>query len=644
MSIHKKSPPWTDLTQLAHRVITFDIFMKFIFASSINRSSVGSFFKTTTLPSFLLFGLLYGLPFGSLLGSHFAAAHSPSTRSLNDEIFDVTQRIQLLSGEKRVQEELIYLSFLHSFFEVEKDLPPGFAPLEHKVNNRLRAYYRWWRKNPRSPLSPGTVYKIFSILHRKKAEWREEFAKTRNHALPGVLAFQTGPIAMEIASDQRIYLRLDPSIRGKGSSKQFSIALSAKTFEEVARLEFDPALALDSRGKSKWNKFVKELDLLERIKRCPDLSKSGGLVPCYGTSDTVVYTKLYAEPLADSDRLLNDQASIETLKATFAEKLDAAIQILTGVVNLKQHFGTIHMDIKPDNIFLTKLDSGYHLGVSDFGLIATQHDLETSQALPDFGTPIYMAPDLIWKDEPATELAITEFVYRSASYSTAATLQVLFEGGRSPFFIYQCINYINASDLSGFSKCVIRKIIEREFLLQNDFDASWIDLIQVRALNRSPMERPTLEALRNAYQWRLKNFAKPEREALAEPLDCAPSTDQIQAFEKELFPSILEAIDRLKSKPVGSYALYPIPNTTGSCRRIGITYVAQNYTVDRIYKHVVRPSGARLVHRPLLSNTSQPLLAEEELSTLREVGILKKRILPRKPIFARMTQYFTHGQ
>lgn len=101
------------------------------------------------------------------------------------------------------------------------------------------------------------------------------------------------------------------------------------------------------------------------------------------------------------------------------EGITHILQPICSALNYAHNMGMVHCDIKPGNIMINKYDE---LLLTDFG-IARMTDTATS-TMVGFGTPAYMAPELVQGREPSPQSDI---------YALGIILFQMVTGGERPF-------------------------------------------------------------------------------------------------------------------------------------------------------------------------------------------------------------------
>ncbi len=85
------------------------------------------------------------------------------------------------------------------------------------------------------------------------------------------------------------------------------------------------------------------------------------------------------------------------------EALPIILQIAKGLQFIARN-KIVHRDIKPDNIFIKKVDNHYLFKLGDFGF-ALKEQLSSQQ----IGTPVFMSPEIFNSEKYSSEVDVWAF-------------------------------------------------------------------------------------------------------------------------------------------------------------------------------------------------------------------------------------------
>ncbi|MDP3274001.1 MAG: protein kinase [Deltaproteobacteria bacterium] len=175
--------------------------------------------------------------------------------------------------------------------------------------------------------------------------------------------------------------------------------------------------------------------------------------------------------------LVMEYLSGESLESVFeqgqvplARGIDLMLQTLDGLARAHD-FEVVHRDLKPDNLFVVRLEDGSdHMKILDFGIARSMHDPRLTGAGEVFGTPQYMAPERITSIDagPSADLyAIGVMLYQIVT-------------NRLPF---------EANDISGFLLKHLREVPVAPSKHVPDIPKA-LDTLILRLLEKDPAKRP----------------------------------------------------------------------------------------------------------------------------------------------------------
>ena len=265
--------------------------------------------------------------------------------------------------------------------------------------------------------------------------------------------------------------------------------------------------------------------LTERFKREPEilaLIKHKHVVDVLDHGCDADGTLYLVTELLDGDTL-NEHLHSRGEPFPIAQAADLALELCAGIQACHAK-GVIHRDLKPDNVFLAKAQTGSGLEVKiiDFGLAKGQHAQRITRAGIVPGTLRFFSPEQA-DGEEATE--------QSDQYSIALCLYVCLTG-HEPFDQLQGANPLE----------LIKAINNGEFprpRTYREFPES-LEAIILRAMHREPARRfPSVRDLGRAL-WPFAGAAHQElwrREygPDAEPVH-APPASRADAFAKTVIP------------------------------------------------------------------------------------------------------------
>ena len=259
--------------------------------------------------------------------------------------------------------------------------------------------------------------------------------------------------------------------------------------------------------------------LTERFKREPEIL---ALIKHKHVVDVLDYgcdadgTLYLVTELLDGDNL-NDHLHVRGEPFPIAQAADLALELCAGVQACHAN-GVIHRDLKPDNVFLVKAQTGSGLEVKiiDFGLAKGQHAQRITRAGIVPGTLRFFSPEQAAGEE-ATE--------QSDQYSIALCLYFCLTG-HEPY-----------EQLRGNPMELIRAINNGEFPRPRTYRElpESLEAIILRAMHREPAQRfPSVRDLGRAL-WPFAGAAHQELWRAqygpdAEPLPAQPRAPSATAF------------------------------------------------------------------------------------------------------------------
>ena len=171
-------------------------------------------------------------------------------------------------------------------------------------------------------------------------------------------------------------------------------------------------------------------------------------------------------------------------------ELDEALDLFTPIADVIDRIhgeNIIHRDLKPENILFRKIEHGYEIFITDFGLVKFTNDSKLFQTETTAGTPLYIAPEAWNPDQTVSKSKAVDL------YSLGVMLYEALEG-KVPFD--------NPADVIQ----VDPPLPERT--RQNSNDEVVRQLL--KALSKQPEERPSsagalIDGIRNGYYNTLEN-------------------------------------------------------------------------------------------------------------------------------------------
>jgi eukaryotic-like serine/threonine-protein kinase len=278
--------------------------------------------------------------------------------------------------------------------------------------------------------------------------------------------------------------------------------------------------------------------LTERFKREPEIL---ALIKHKHVVDVLDYgcdadgTLYLVTELLDGDNL-NEHLHLRGEPFSIAQAADLALELCAGIQACHAN-GVIHRDLKPDNVFLVKAQTGSGLEVKiiDFGLAKGQHAQRITRAGIVPGTIRFFSPEQAAGEE-ATE--------QSDQYSVALCLYFCLTG-HEPF-----------EQLQGNPMELIRAINNGEFprpRTHRELPES-LEAIILRAMHREPARRfPSVRDLGRAL-WPFAGAAhqeiwRAEYGPDAEPLPAQPPAPSATAFATTATPVVRTAASLLVVTP-----------------------------------------------------------------------------------------------
>jgi serine/threonine-protein kinase len=276
-------------------------------------------------------------------------------------------------------------------------------------------------------------------------------------------------------------------------------------------------------------------ELVERFKREPELLaliKHKHVVDVLDHGCDADGTLYLVTELLDGDTL-NQHLHRRGEPFPIAQAADLALQLCAGIQACHAN-GVIHRDLKPDNVFLVKSQTGSGLEVKiiDFGLAKGQHAQRLTRAGIVPGTLRFFSPE---------QAAGEEATGQSDQYSIALCLYFCLTG-HEPF-----------DQLQGNPMELISAITSGEFPRPRTYRElpESLEAVILRAMHREPAQRfPSVRDLARAL-WPFAGAAHQElwRAAYGPDADPQPAAPSADAYARTMMPEVRSAASRLVVTP-----------------------------------------------------------------------------------------------